>query len=110
GGLTPKICSTVGATSTFPDGVSLTIPFLKSGPAARSVLCKSNGLILTCVPFKPADEPGFEPSDSEVTKPAAPLLFVAAVQRKENATSGECAECINASSSANVPSRARSVK
>ena len=40
-GFTPRMCSTVGVMSTLPEGMSLTKPFLKSGPQATAVLSMS---------------------------------------------------------------------
>jgi hypothetical protein len=41
---TPRMWRIVGATSALPLGNSSMNPLLKSGPAATSVLCISNGL------------------------------------------------------------------
>src|SRR5439155_6495985 len=60
----PISVSSVGAKSTFALGVDMVVDRFKSGPAAMSVLCTSNGLALPWPATPPAD-----------TVPRTPYLF-----------------------------------
>src|SRR2546429_6086735 len=77
----------------------------KSGPAATRVLCMSNRLSVTCIPW-----PGLRPESSQNTNPAVPLELLSGDQWSATTMSGALGVLMPAWSSVNAPATGLRVK